>query len=190
MSMSWHAGGSDYLIRHIKRLGQTEQTGKERLARWGPSNCLRHTVGVCVSGWRCEKVCAVSFACLSLACVGLRPTACRNVSVWCILVSYWITCLRRAVVAFFVWCNGVWLCKSALNQTCTAHTHTHRNTCSSLRAHKKHQNGNLKDKNIKLLLWYEAITHAKNTCSWIQSSVGWIAPLSASRFNPRGGRDY
>lgn len=33
MSMSWHAGGSDFLIRHIKRLGQTEQTGKERQTR-------------------------------------------------------------------------------------------------------------------------------------------------------------
>lgn len=28
VSMSQHAGGSDFLIRRIKRLGQKEQTGK------------------------------------------------------------------------------------------------------------------------------------------------------------------
>lgn len=70
-SVSWHAGGSDFLIRRIKRLGQTEQTAKERQMRWGPSNCLPYTVGVCTSGWSCEKVCFMSFTCLSLNCAGL-----------------------------------------------------------------------------------------------------------------------
>lgn len=69
VSVSWRGGGSDCLIRRIKRLGQTEQTAIESQARWGPSNRLRHTAGcVSVSGQSCEKVCVVSFACLSLSC--------------------------------------------------------------------------------------------------------------------------
>lgn len=98
MSMSWHAGGSDYLIRHIKRLGQTEQTGKERQARWGPSNCLRHTVGVCVSGWCCEKVCT-RVVCMSES--RLCRTACRNVS-----VSGTCVCLPCEHVWDVLWFSG------------------------------------------------------------------------------------
>lgn len=98
MSMSWHAGGSDFLIRHIKRQGQTEQTGKERQTRWGPSNCLRYTVGVCVSGWSCEKVCSMSFACLSLDCAGLYLTTFGNVSAFVILCEHVSGVLQFSVV--------------------------------------------------------------------------------------------
>ena len=49
----WHAGGSDFLIRRIKRLGQKEQTGKERQARWGPSNCLRYDACACACACAC-----------------------------------------------------------------------------------------------------------------------------------------
>lgn len=33
VSVSWHAGGSDFLIRRRKRLGHMEQTAKERQMR-------------------------------------------------------------------------------------------------------------------------------------------------------------
>lgn len=98
MSMSWHAGGSDFLIRHIKRLGQTEQTGKERQTRWGPSNCLRYTVGVC--------------ACLD---GGVRKCVPCRLHVWVSTVQVCIRlhlgmCLRLwyYVNMFKVFCSSLW----------------------------------------------------------------------------------
>lgn len=111
VSVSWHAGGSDFLIRRIKRLGQTEQTAKERQMRWGPSNCLPDTVGVCTSGWSCEKVCFMSFTCLNLNCAGLsvghnkRLCVCDVVPTLAVLFSS----LRGAII--YIYFSISFVCK-------------------------------------------------------------------------------